>query len=280
MAQVGVAAFDRNGRGGTVGMTIVLSNIATTLYQMGEVQAADERSRANLIRETAAHSGPPRGRSAVNRGAILLRLEKFDEAKAMLDTAVATAREDGSRSSEMFALETLARLYIRRGDFAGAEQTFSDLNDQHFASAPDVVRNNQRMIAAVRVDLELTRGNLSVARSQADALLSSIGYPQKRDIPLLKILLPTLARLALTEGDSARAQSYAMDALSIARTVARPGGHSADVGEALLLLCEARQLTGQPAPQNDIERAVDDLQVSLGPEHSLTREARALQRKL
>jgi len=280
MAQVGVEAFDRNGRGGTVGMTIVLSNIATTLYQMGEVQAADERSRANLMRETAAHSGPPRGRSAVNRGAILLRLEKFDEAKAMLDTAVATAREDGSRSSEMFALETLARLYIRRGDFAGAEQAFSDLNDPHFASAPDVVRNNQGMIAAVRIDLDLTRGNQSVARSQADALLSSIGYPQKRDIPLLKILLPTLARLALTEGDPARAQSYAIDALSIARTVARPGGHSADVGEALLLLCEARQLTGQPAPQHDIERAIGDLQVSLGPEHSLTREARALQRKL
>jgi hypothetical protein len=136
------------------------------------------------------------------------------------------------------------------------------------------------MIAATRVDLELARGNPSAARSQADALLKSIGYPQKRDVPLLKVLLPTLARLALTEHDPARAQSYAMDALSIARTVARPGGHSADVGEALLLLCEARQLAGQPAVRSDIERAVGDLQASLGPEHSLTREARALQARL
>jgi tetratricopeptide (TPR) repeat protein len=277
MAQVGVEAFERNGRGGTVGMTIVLSNIATTLYQMGEVLAADGRFRANLVRETAAHSGPPRGRSAANRGALLLRLERFDEAKAMLDIAVSTAREDGSRSSEMFSLITLARLYIRRGDFAAAERTFSDLDDQHFATAPDVVRDSQRMVAAARIELELARDNLSAARAQANAVLSGTGYPQKRDIPLLKVLLPTLARLALAEGDPARAQTYAMDALSIAQTVARPGGHSADVGEALLLLCKARQLAAQPAVRSDIARAVVDLQASLGPEHSLTREARTLQ---
>jgi eukaryotic-like serine/threonine-protein kinase len=280
MAQVGVEAFERNGRGGTVGMTIVLSNIATTLYQMGEVLAADERFRANLVRETAAHSGPPRGRSATNRGTLLLRLERFDEAKAVLDSAVSTAREDGNRSSEMFALVTMARLHIRRGDFAAAERTFSELDDQHFAVAPDVVRDSQRMVAAARIELELARGNISAARAQADALLSSIDYPQKRDVPLLKILLPTLARLALTEGDPARAQTYAADALGIARTVARPGGHSADVGEASLLLCKARLLAGRPVARSDIAQAVGDLQASLGPEHSLTREARALQTTL
>ncbi|MEA3176559.1 MAG: eukaryotic-like serine/threonine-protein kinase [Gammaproteobacteria bacterium] len=280
MAEAGVDAFERNGRGGTVGMTIVLSNIATTLYQMGEVLAADARYRANLLRETAAHSGPPRGRSAVNRGAVLLRLEKFDEARAILDIAVSTAREDGSRASEMFALVTLARTYIRRGDFAGAEQTFSDLDAQHFASVPDVVSASQRMEAEARIELELARGNLTAARAHADALLSSIEYPQKRDVPLLKLLLPTLARLALAEGDPSRAQMYAGDALSIAQTVARPGGHSADVGEALLLLCKAGQLAGRSAARNDVARAFENLQASLGPEHSLTREARAFRTTL
>jgi hypothetical protein len=38
----------------------------------------------------------------------------------VLDIAVSTAREDGNRSSGMFALVTLAHLYIRRGDFAAA----------------------------------------------------------------------------------------------------------------------------------------------------------------
>jgi tetratricopeptide (TPR) repeat protein len=229
------------------------------------------------MRETAAHSGPPRGRSAVNRGAVLLRLERFDEAKALLDIAVSTAREDGSRSSEMFALVTLARMYIRRGDFAGADQTFSELDDQHFVSAPDVIRANQNMAVEARIELELARGNLPAARVHADALLSSMEYPQKRDVPLLKILLPTLARLALAEGNPSRAQSYAVDALSIARTVARPDGHSADVGEALLLMCKAQHLAGRPITHSDIARAVSDLQTSLGPDHSLTREASALQ---
>jgi len=100
----------------------------------------------------------------------------------------------------MFALVTLARTYIRRGDFAGAEQTFSDLDAQHFASVPDVVGASQRMEAEARIELELARGNLTSARAHADALLSSIEYPQKQDVPLLKLLLPTLARLALAEG--------------------------------------------------------------------------------
>ena len=271
MAQVGVAAFERNGRGGTVAMTIVLSNIATTLYQMGEVLAADERYQANLIRETAAHSGPPRGRSAVNRGNVLLRLERFDQAKEQFDVGVSTAREDGSRSSEVFALANMARLYVKRGDFANAQQTLAELDDQRFAGATEDVRSGRGLATAAHIELELARDNLTAARSLADALLS-----QKQDVPLLKILLPTLSRLALAEGNPARALSYATQALNIARTVARPGGHSADVGEALLLLCKARQLAGQPVARSDIDTAVADLQASLGPEHSLTREARGL----
>jgi hypothetical protein len=41
-------------------------------------------------------------------------------------------------------------------------------------------------------------------------------------------------------------------------------------------VCEARQIARQKVALSDIERAVSDLQISLGPEHSLTREARAL----
>jgi serine/threonine protein kinase len=280
MAERGVEAFERNGRGGTVGMTIVLGNIAVTLYQMGEVLSADTQFRANLARDTAAHSGPPRGRSAANRGNTLLRLEKLDEAQSVLEVAVTTAREDGNRTSEIFSLTSLARLYILRGDFAGAERTFAEL-DRLFAAAPDVVRDNQRWVAAGRIQLELARGNLSSAHAHGDALLSSVDYPRKRDIPLLKLLLPTLARLSLAERDPVRAEAYAKDALTIAHGVARPGGHSADVGEAMLLLCKARQLAGHgEEARRDIGQAAEDLQASLGAEHSLTREARALQAAL
>jgi serine/threonine-protein kinase len=274
MAEISIDAFERNGRAGTVAMTIVLSNIATTLYQMGEVLAADQRYQANLKRETAAHSGPPRDRAAANRGAVLLRLERFDEARVMLDTAVATAREDGSRSSETFGLILLTRLSILSGNLDGAERTLAELN------APDITLDNQRMIATMRIWLELARGNLSSASSQAAALLAAIGYPQKRDVPLLKVLLPTLARLALAQGDPARAQTYAEDALSVAQSVARPGGHSADVGEALLLMCKAQKLAGRPVGRDAVTRAVSDLQASLGSEHSLTRDAQALQATL
>jgi hypothetical protein len=78
-----------------------------------------------------------------------------------------------------------------------------------------------------------------------------------------------------------RAQTYASAALKLADSVARPGGHSADVGEALLLACKARQLAGRPdETRRDIARALENLEGALGPQHSLTREAKALRAAL
>lgn len=132
------------------------------------------------------------------------------------------------------------------------------------------MRSFGRTLRAIRLRIRARR-----------ALLLSIDDPRKRDIPLLKLLLPTLARLSLAEGDPVRAQTYAADALSIACSVARPGRHSADVGEAMLLLCKARHLAGHDDDaRRDIGQALDDLHASLGAEHSLTREARSLRAAL
>ena len=272
--------FERNGRGGTVGMTIVLGNVATILYQMGEVLAADARIRQNLAREIAAGSGRPHGLAMSNRGNTLLRLEKFDDALPVLETAVATAHADGNGDSEVVALTHLARLHVKRGDFAAAERVFSQL-DQRVTPERNDYRDRLPALGVAHIELELARGDLAAAHARADALLASIDYPRKQNIPVLKTLLPDLARLALLEHDAARAQAYAAAALRLAESVARPGGHSADVGEALLLACRARQLAGRPdEARRDLARAIENLEGSLGPAHSLTRDAKALRATL
>jgi eukaryotic-like serine/threonine-protein kinase len=280
MTEQVAAAFERNGRGGTVGMTIVLGNTATILYQMGEVRAADERIRKNLAREVAAGSGRPHSLSGANRGSVLVRLEKFDEAQAVLESAAEIARADGNVDAEIAVLTYHARLHIRRGDLARAADVFRRIDDL-VAPNPEAHRDRLSAVAVVRVEFDLARLDVASAHARADALLASIDYPRKRNIPILKALLPPLARLALLEHDFARAQAYATEDLALAQSVARPGGHSADVGEALLLECQSLQLAGHRAEaRRDIGRAVENLEDALGAGHSLTREARALQAKL
>jgi serine/threonine-protein kinase len=273
-------AFERNGRGGTVGMTIVLGNTASILYQMGEVRAADERNRQNLAREVAAGSGRPHSLSGANRGNVLLRLEKFDEAQSVLETSAETARADGNGDSEVAILTYLARLHIRRGDLPGAADVFRRL-DELVAQDPEAYRDRLPAVAVVRVEYDVARGDIASAHARADALLTSIDYPRKRNIPVLKTLLPPLVRLSLLQHDFARAQAYATEALTIAQSVARPGGQSADVGEALLLKCRSLQLAGHAAEaRQEIGRAIENLQGALSPGHSLTREAEALRAEL
>jgi hypothetical protein len=87
----------------------------------------------------------------------------------------------------------------------------------------------------------------------------------------------TMARISLSERDMAKARAYASSALANARLMARPGGHSADVGEALLLLAESNALAGKhDAARRRALEAASQLEVALGTEHSLTRRAKAL----
>jgi Flp pilus assembly protein TadD len=182
--------------------------------------------------------------------------------------------------AELAVLTYHARLHIRRGDLARAADVFRRIDDL-VAPNPEAYRDRLSAVAVVRVEFDLARGDVASAHARADALLAGIDYPRKRNVPILKALLPPLTRLALLEHHYAQAQAYATEALTLAQSVARPGGHSADVGEALLLECESLQHAGHRAEaRREISRAVENLEDALGREHSLTREAKALQAEL
>jgi serine/threonine-protein kinase len=269
-------AFERNGRGGTVGMTTVVANIATVLYQMGEVLASEARARENLARETAAASGRPASGTGNNYGSTLIRLERYDQALPLLEAAAEAAKSAGNARIEISALTHISRVHILRGNFDAAERLLQSL-EARFAADPENHQHLRPVVVSARVELSLARGDLTTAREHADALLTSTGYPQTQNRPVLKTLLPLRARLSLKEGDFVRAQAEATEALNLARSMARPGDRSADVGEALLLLCKAQQAAGKvDEARRNLPRAIENLERSLGPEHSLTRDARAL----
>ena len=108
-------------------------------------------------------------------------------------------------------------------------------------------------------------------------LLSSLGYPQSRNAPMLPVALRSAARIESSGGSHEAAQRYAREAVALAESVARDPAQSADVGEALLVLgLTLRDAHDPSAARQSLDRAVVSLTNGLGAEHRLTREARTL----
>jgi serine/threonine-protein kinase len=272
-AELLAGTFQRNGRGGTYGMTVILNNIASNHFQLGEVLASEVRMRAVAARQSTRSPEPT---TLVNHGNILLRLERADEALPPIQRALQIATSGRNVDREIAARISLARVHVFQGALDQAARELTTV-DGLFPQNPDLFVQRRRLAEAAKIELSIAQGELAAARTRGEQLLSSVGYPRQREMTVLKTLLPLMARVAVLERNSAQARTYASAALKIARSVARPGGQSADVGEALLLLAETGALVGdlEPARRAGAE-AVAQLQASLGPGHSLTQRAKAL----
>jgi hypothetical protein len=106
-------------------------------------------------------------------------------------------------------------------------------------------------------------------------LLAVLGFPERRDGPVLPAALRSAARIELAGGSASVAERYARAAVEVAEGVARDPAPSADVGEALLLLGLAQRAAGNlSAARQSFQRASVTLTNGLGAEHRLTREAK------
>jgi hypothetical protein len=91
-------------------------------------------------------------------------------------------------------------------------------------------------------------------------------------------MLLVASQIALAQKVAADAERFARDSLAIVEPIARGPDTSADVGEALLRLAQARMLSGAPSAETKamLERAARCLTNALAPDHPLTLEARSL----
>jgi hypothetical protein len=125
--------------------------------------------------------------------------------------------------------------------------------------------------------LLLAQGHPAEARSQLDPLIVAARDPKGGLGSALASALLLSSRIAIADRRGADADNAAKEALSIAERNARQPEHSADVGEALLRLAQARRAENDaPGLRDAAARAVVALTNSLGADHPLTREALAL----
>ena len=112
-------------------------NDSATLYYLRGISLA-----AELGDSTAALS------LFINQGNHLLQLEKFAEAKKMLNTGIALARKSGSQDEQIRGMHAMAELHFKQGNVKDA---FNYLKlTSHFSDSISTVRHKQS-IAAIEV---------------------------------------------------------------------------------------------------------------------------------
>ena len=116
-----------------------------------------------------------------------------------------------------------------------------------------------------RAELAMARGQHEAAREAIDTALSKMSYAPGGDLsPGASAAFVCASKIYLQLGDTAKATEFARQALILAERVARDPSSSADIGEALLALGNAQQVTGDATAAVTLTRANETLVKSLG----------------
>jgi tetratricopeptide (TPR) repeat protein len=275
------AALDRNGRGGTLARVTLSVNRASLLYRMGEIQLAEATGREALQRlESASETERATPIPAIRYATTLNRLGRTREAFDLLTLSLDQTRAQGNEFWGAQARYHLGRSLIAMGELDRAEQRLDEVAASWNANA---ATNLDRLadLSRTRAELAVARGRSTEAATHVEKSLEQFGYPAQGTTPDYPAALTLASRLYLRSGQPDKARSLAAAALSIAETVARNPAQSADVGEALLALAaaqsEQRELRDA---RSSAARALQALSRSLGPEHSASKEAASLVRRL
>jgi hypothetical protein len=255
-------------------MMRALHHQAGYLYDEGEVAAAlDVETR--VIDKVAGQEGADKIPAAFAHrlGLLKVRLQETEDGLEWIDRAIARAMSTEGPRVHIAALLARARanLFLNR-----TERVLADIEAAERLAQPSADGNRDLLRSALllRADFYLAGGEAARALQEIDALLTEIGYPNKRVANQLALMVITKARAQLELGDGAAALGTAQDALALARANAPNPERSATVGAALLTLAEAQRASGdQQAALASARLAASALAIGLGPNHSETRAA-------
>ncbi|HXW73753.1 MAG TPA: protein kinase [Steroidobacteraceae bacterium] len=266
-------AFDRGGRGGTLGRGIIHENLAAALLRMGEPRAA------LLELEAARHPSPgvtdesPRTGMQAKVGLALRRVGRLHEARAAIaGEADKLLASDAPRLGSQALLEE-GEILAELGEVERAREELNraiSIMARHPGGGAGLSEGY-----AYLADLDTSSGQPAAARRRIEGFLKSEHYPQERTRIILEPALISAARATFALGDFAAAESYADDARSIAERSARGTDTSADVGDALMVLARidiAMHRATEARPL--IERALRCYTNALGTDAPLTESAR------
>jgi hypothetical protein len=243
---------------------------------MGEVRRALQERE--VIWQRLHESGQSKAEHVaypVTHALLLLRMGNTVAAHDMLVGIVERARQAGNPIWLEWALLSTGQLAIREGRLDDAAAALNEVLSPLTGNGGEA---DARIFAeAYAAELALARADFEAARRHRDSFLDLAGYQARQPHRALPRVLLTAARIALAEGAAADADRFARHALIPAEAKSRGPDTSADVGEALLRIAQARLLKNAGADvRKTLERADRCLTNGLDGNHPLTLEARKL----
>jgi len=208
------------------------------------------------------------------RGMLLWRFGDLQGADHALRASAERSRANGHVLHSLATEFAQAQVLLDLGQLDAAEAMLAKVEQ----ALPVQTGGYRRLTpAGLRAQLLLARGAHADAARTIDAELTRIGQPGK-DSNALAATLMLGARVHAATGDELpQATRLAQAAVGVAERIARVPQHSADVGEALLVLAQAQRRSGDVASSAaTAQRAALSLANGLGPQHALTLEAQAL----
>jgi tetratricopeptide (TPR) repeat protein len=270
-----IQAFERNGRGGTLGSANMQHNRAALLLDLGEISASEAQARAARER-VRAFPDVEASSFTYTHARSLIRLGRVPEAVELLRDAVERNEVHGSSDRASRVRLELAVALVSAGETTAAER---ELEVVEAAWTRDPAPNAGRLLLAgvLRAEIALARNQPELAQQHLDRARPLAEQPTASS-PVYRVKLDRVAAMVtLARGDAPGAASAAEQALRVAEGLARAPSASADVGEALLLRAQALLMQGHTSMARPLlERAIVALGNGLGPVHALTRRAKEL----
>jgi hypothetical protein len=270
-----LAAAERNGFGDTDASMTAMHNLASTLMGFGEVKEACSREKEVISRLQST------GRTVITAmaalyGTCFLRTGAATEALFWYDKGLSAAQAESEGYLQMHArtLRARALIALRRLAEAGME-----LDRVAALARQDIPLGNVPATRAriVRAELLLAEGRPDDAQRILAPVLPTLREPNSATRSLLPGALLDSAKTAIARGRYAEAVSSANEALQEDARRARDPAQSADVGEGLLVLAQAKgALNDQDGMRDAARQAALSLTAALGADHALTRAALAL----
>jgi eukaryotic-like serine/threonine-protein kinase len=260
------------GRANALNSLVNRRNMAMTLMTWGEYREAKSiiDAIAPRVADATPDAAPPAWLEAV-RGLLLARFGQTEAAQAALR---ASAERSRARASVRYAAVTefnLVQVLVEQRQLDEAER----LLDRLQTDLPLITRRITP--ATVRAQIALGRGRTAEAQRVIDAELARLGGSDAAPTAASSVALRVAARVHAAAGDLPHATALAQAAVVAAERVARNPAHSADAGEALLLLARLQRDAGDvEVSRTSARRAAERLTHGLGDSHALTREALAL----
>jgi serine/threonine protein kinase len=274
-ADAGYAALmeelERTGREETVLAADTCNNWSLVHYQGNISRAEPLCRRAVELRRRIEGADAIAPSVTYNHAGVLLKLGRYDEAEALFDETIRTARARQEERIETDAMLELADLYIERGDLTRAGAQLKTLGPLLSGPEPDPFRQVQMTYYQGR--LALAKGDAATARDKLASIVE-IFEKRKSRIGLFVFALDGLCRSRIALGDPGAADS-ARRAVEVAASFVEPGTPSYLIGLGNLTLGDALLARGdRTGAQAPYRQALEHLAATLGSDHPATAAAR------